>query len=1067
MLSAFTARPLVQLKQRDKSKIESFLAYGDRLLVGLNTGTLRIYRINELNSESGDHVESHIDGAGDEENGNGRQDVNTNNGDNADLPNMKPTDLLREQEKFSRYKLEQLAIIKEAGILISLSNGYVSIHDLQTYELQQQLMRTKGASAFAVTSNIVKDPTTGVPSIVSRLAVAVKRKLMLWMWLDMELEDDTAEITLASGIKTLTWATGTKLVAGLNSSYVMVDVESSKVTDIVGPGSIGGPGGQETGRLGVGVASMSYIGMGGAAPKPLATRLRDGEILLAKDVNTHFIDTDGNSLGRKQIPWITGPEAVGYSYPYLLALQEPSKGTLEVRNPETLSLLQSISLPSASMLHIPHPTISLAHAGKGFLVGSERIIWRMGALDYNSQIDSLIEQGHLDEAISLISMLEDALLKDKSGRLREAKLKKAQTLFEKQKYRDSLDLFTEACAPPEMVIRKYPKVIAGPLSTFDEEKSEAESSDSEDQTSQKTNGTTANSIEPAAEIIVKTKVPAGYAPSVRSFLRGKSEDTSETGSIRGKSAEAKLLDKPLHGKDLKTAAHALQGFLADIRRRLQRFLNPDGTATALALQLINETDELTQSVRNFLDLYPDDDQDDIARKLRETATLVDTTLFRAHMFATPSLAGSLFRIANFCDPDVVMEKLEETGRYNDLIDFLFGKKLHRQALERLQKFGQAVTDEESTGAALLRGPERTVAYLQNLPPEMIDLILEFAEWPVRTRPQLGMEIFLADTENAETLQRDKVLEFLQNIDAKLSIRYLEHVIGELNEMSPDLHQRLLSLYLDRLKRWGGGHISGHQEFESEEEWIHCKEKFLDMLKDSEQYSPARILDRLPRDVDPEFFEARAIIFSKMGQHRQALEIYVFKLENPDKAEEYCNYIHRNEETRTTDTTTTQRVSPTDSEDGHPSIYHTLLSLYLSPPHNYKPQYGPAIEILARHGSRLPAGSTLELIPETFPVHELEFYFRGRMRAANSIGNEGRIVAALRKVQNVAVQANLQLGEDIMKGSNKGRNRFVTISEERVCGLCHKRLGGSVISVFPNNTVVHLGCAGKLSGPRAL
>lgn len=28
MLSAFTARPVVELKQRDKSKIESLLAYG-------------------------------------------------------------------------------------------------------------------------------------------------------------------------------------------------------------------------------------------------------------------------------------------------------------------------------------------------------------------------------------------------------------------------------------------------------------------------------------------------------------------------------------------------------------------------------------------------------------------------------------------------------------------------------------------------------------------------------------------------------------------------------------------------------------------------------------------------------------------------------------------------------------------------------------------------------------------------------------------------------------------------------------------------------------------------------
>ncbi len=32
MLSAFTARPVVELKQRDKSKIESILAYGTKVV---------------------------------------------------------------------------------------------------------------------------------------------------------------------------------------------------------------------------------------------------------------------------------------------------------------------------------------------------------------------------------------------------------------------------------------------------------------------------------------------------------------------------------------------------------------------------------------------------------------------------------------------------------------------------------------------------------------------------------------------------------------------------------------------------------------------------------------------------------------------------------------------------------------------------------------------------------------------------------------------------------------------------------------------------------------------------
>ena len=65
----------------------------------------------------------------------------------------------------------------------------------------------------------------------------------------------------------------------------------------------------------------------------------------------------------------------------------------------------------------------------------------MEALSYDTQIDALVEKGHLDEAISLLDMLEDALLKDKPSRLREIKLEKAQNLFRARKYRDAVDLF--------------------------------------------------------------------------------------------------------------------------------------------------------------------------------------------------------------------------------------------------------------------------------------------------------------------------------------------------------------------------------------------------------------------------------------------------------------------------------------------------------------------------------------------------------------------------------------------------------------------------------------------------
>lgn len=761
----------------------------------------------------------------------------------------KPVDLLREVDKFSTRSIEQLAIIKEANTLISLSNSYVSLHDLQSYALEDQLAKTKGASTFAITSNIVKDTDTGVPEIISRLAVAVKRRLLLWSWRESELSSEVTEITLASAIRTLTWASATKIICGLNSGYFIVDVVHQTIEDIVGPGAIGGASESEAGRFGgLGSASMGYMGLGGYVPKPLATRLSDGDMVLAKDINTLFISSDGKPMEKRQIPWASAPESIGYSYPYMIALQAPSKGALEIRNPETLSLLQTISLPNASQLHFPPSTVSLAHAGKGFHVLSERVVWRMQATDYDTQVDELVSSARFDEAIRILDMLEDALLKNKARRLREIKMLKAQSLFDRRKYRQAIDLFSDehVQAPPERVIRLYPPIIAGELST-------ALTRTATNDTTAETNSMNGDvpalapdvmgSPKPAAVNKVlkqhKKQLSLSDNASIRSSRKGESHEGSDTASVKTvKHSE----DTPLEGKDLKDAVLELRSFLAQSRARMQRFLDFEtGHLKPEATSMNGGVNGSSKEAFDSLLLGPSSEADsEREQKLRETATLVDTTLFRAYMFASPSLAGSLFRINNFCDPDVVNEKLLETGRYSELVDFFHGKKLHRPALELLAKFGQAKAedDDENLTTSSLRGPQRTVLYLQNLPPEMIDLILEFAEWPLRTNPELGMEIFVADTENAETLPRDRVAKFLSGIDIDLEVKYLEHVIDELNDLTPDFHNRRVAAYLQELKS---------RQDRANEGWKALMERLLAFLRGSKQYSLSRAFGLIPRE----------------------------------------------------------------------------------------------------------------------------------------------------------------------------------------------------------------------------
>nr|CAD21225.1 conserved hypothetical protein [Neurospora crassa] len=1028
MLSAFTARPIIELKQRDKSKIESILAYGDRVLVGLNTGSLRIYRVNELppappppppppppsqsaNGTSSQQLsEATTESTTQDPNG----PLTTTQEYQAAAPGFynaqaaprgpKPTDLLREVEKFSTRAIEQLAIIKEANTIISLSNyNGVALHDLQTFEpIEFPTARTKSASTFAVTSNIVKDPDTGIPEIISRLAVAVKRRLLLWSWHESELSPDVTEIVLSEAIRSLTWANANKVVCGMNGGYQIVDITTGQMEDIVGPGAIGAAGGQS--RFGA-TASMGYMGLGNFTPKPLSAKLAEGQLLLAKDINTLFINDAGKALEKRQIPWQAAPESIGYSYPYILALQSPTKGSLEVRNPDTLNLLQTISLPGAASLHFPPPTVSLAHAGKGFHVLSERVVWKMDATDYDSQIDELVKTQRYDEAISILAMLEDALLKNKTETMREVKMLKAELLFRQRKFRESMDLFNEdeVHAPPERVLRLFPKIIVGELGV-DEKKPEEpqEESDHEAPPNGKANGDHApKEDEPHSEVSSPQK-GGGFAKYLMGHGRKKFDpETSsivssrrapvddDAASIKGKTAEEQRAQDE---KDLMTAVSELNSYLAGARARLQRVIDPV-TGKLKPRKSANGVTE--EAFNTLLMFHKDEDDEQLEKDLQETFRVVDTTLFRAFMYSRPTLASSLFRIPNFCDPQVVNERLVEHNRFNELVDFFYGKKLHRQALDLLRKFGSP--DEPDEAAPTLHGPQRTVLYLQGLPPEMIDVILEFSEWTLRKDPKLGMEVFLADSENAETLPRARVLHFLGGIDTALEIQYLEHIISELNDMTPEFHNRLVELFIRQLRE--------EKKQGKEEEWDSLMERLVQFLKDSRQYSLGRAFSLIPRD-DPRFYEARAVVLSNMGQHKQALEIYVFQMKDYKKAEEYCNRIHKSSEhpqptSPSHPPGTTTITSPSSTEDpsqdeAHPSIYHTLLSLYLTPPSPHKPNLPPALDLLSKHGSRLPATSTLSLIPDDLPVSELESYFRGRMRNANSIVNETLVVAGLRK-----------------------------------------------------------------------
>ena len=107
------------------------------------------------------------------------------------------------------------------------------------------------------------------------------------------------------------------------------------------------------------------------------------------------------------------------------------------------------------------------------------------------------------------------------------------------------------------------------------------------------------------------------------------------------------------------------------------------------------------------------------------------------------------------------------------------------------------------------------------------------------------------------------------------IKEVEHIIEELNDLTPDFHQKLVDLFLERLRA---------HEFADDDEKSLWTERLQEFLKTSTNYNTMRVFRQLPSS-DPDYYEPRAIVLSKMGSHKQALHIYVFDMKDYAKAEE--------------------------------------------------------------------------------------------------------------------------------------------------------------------------------------
>ncbi|CCJ29807.1 unnamed protein product, partial [Pneumocystis jirovecii] len=453
--------------------------------------------------------------------------------------------------------------------------------------------------------------------------------------------------------------------------------------------------------------------------------------------------------------------------------------------------------------------------------------------------------------------------------------------------------------------------------------------------------------------------------------------------------------------DLKEATHALASYyLNDARRKLSILISSISQFQE-SFETLNEP-----LIPKYHFTLPNSDSALTLEEMEKLLEIVDTALFRAYMFVTPNLVGPLVRLQNKIQLSVAKDLLEK-DRIN----------VYRQIIN-IYRLGEGVISD-SVHNEQFKGPSETINYLKKLNDNHIEEILLFIKWPLEINPDFAMEIFLNDNQQL-SLSKKKVYDFLLSFNEDLAIKYLEYLINDLNNTIPEFHDSLIMHYLKNIQEKENSNL--------------ISKKLLKFLLDSEKYNLQYILEHLPKQDN--FLEHKAIILSKLGKHKCALETYVFEMKDFKKVTEYiffsfkkCSYLNVRY--------CTKIFSMNNSKLSN-EIYLILLNLLLKPPSGQKIQLSYALDFLSQYRSQINIETIISELPLDIKISNLKLYLESTIQ--NRITNiiNGKIIYSL-QMANLAQYQN-----KLIDASNKK----YTITPEKTCQNCHKRLGQSVLAIFP-------------------
>ncbi|KAK5643487.1 hypothetical protein RI129_007332 [Pyrocoelia pectoralis] len=367
-------------------QIESITAYDENLLVGTRQGHLFMYRVVSTSDDKYD------------------------------------VELMRYNKTFSKKPIQQLDVIPEQHLLISLIDNVIQVHDINgsQFPIVHQAVRTKGANIFTVDSQI-KTSMTGEKSVFARLCVAVKRKLQLYYWKNNEFMKLIDDISLNDVPRALAWCQET-LCVGFRGEYSLFELSGDK-QDLFPTSS-----------------SKSI--------DPCIMKVSDTIFALGRETQTVLVNVKGDAEKTKALRWSDIPIAMAWDEPYTIGVLPES---IEVQTFEPGGMVQILdNLPKARLV---------SHCKQGLVyIASVSQVWCLHGIDISKQREMLLKDKQFQLALTLTKVSKETE-EDKCEKIHQIQTLLAYDLFANKEFTKSMKEFLKLDTDPYDVIRLFPDLL--------------------------------------------------------------------------------------------------------------------------------------------------------------------------------------------------------------------------------------------------------------------------------------------------------------------------------------------------------------------------------------------------------------------------------------------------------------------------------------------------------------------------------------------------------------------------------------------------------------------------------